>query len=144
MSLIDDLVKPAVGGFTRLQWLAAGLILGFFLGFVDTLIIAALLGRIYGQVPAYIGFPTTFSGYFFAGMILGGFAPKSIVWEPPLGVLICVELMMMGYWGLSGHGWWFVVYFILVPAVAVGVSFLGLTLARMRLDKKLKRQDTAI
>jgi hypothetical protein len=141
MSLVDDLVKPAIGSFTRLQWLLAGTILGFFFGFVDTLLIAALLGGLGLQVPAVVGLPTTFTGYFFAGMVLGGFAPRSIEWEPPLGVLICVELMMAGYWGLSGHGGWFIVYFILMPAIAVGVSYLGLTLARKRLDKKTKPQE---
>jgi hypothetical protein len=138
MSLVNDLVKPAVGSFTRLQWLFAGTVLGFFFGFVDTLLIAALLGAFHLEVPAAVGLPTTFSGYFFAGMILGGFAPRSIEWEPPLGVLICVELMMWGYWGLSGHGLWFIVYFIFMPAIAVGVCYLGLTLARKRIDKKSK------
>jgi hypothetical protein len=117
------------------------MILGFFLGFVDTLLIAAVLGNLNLEVPAAVGLPTTFTGYFFSGMILGGFAPRSIEWEPPMGVLICVELMMVGYWGFSGHGLWSIVYFVFIPAVAVGVCYLGMTLARKRIDKKEKPQE---
>ncbi len=130
--LINDIVNPAVSGFTRLQWVAAGLILGFFLGFVDTLLIAAILGALRIQLPAYFGIPTTFTGYFFAGMILGSYAPRSIEWEPAIGVLIVVELMMWGFMGLTGHGFLFIVYFILIPAAATAICYLGLWFARRK------------
>ena len=104
MSLTDELVEPAVEKFSRSQWVLAGLILGVFLGFVDTLFIATLLGYLELTLPMWFGVPTTFTGFFFTGMIAGRLAPAEIVWEPPSGVLICVILMMLGLVGLKGHG----------------------------------------
>ena len=131
MALTDEYVKPAALRLSRLQWVLAGLILGFFLGFVDTLLIAALLGYLGLQVPAYFGVPTTFIGYFFSGIIIGRFTPRHILWEPPIGILLCVWLFMMGFEGLSGHGvLLFLSYFALVPAIAVGISYLGMRVGR--------------
>jgi hypothetical protein len=142
MSLKDELVEPAVDKFSRRQWILAGLILGFFLGFVDTLLIAALLGYLGLNMPLWFGVPTTFTGYFFTGMIAGRLAPPDIVWEPPSGVLICVLLMMLGMMGLRGHGVWFLFYFGVIPAVAVAVCYLGLMLARKKKGQATVPQPT--
>jgi hypothetical protein len=134
MSLTEELLEPAIGRFSRMQWVLAGLVLGFFLGFVDTLFIAAALGYFGLHLPLWFGVPTTFTGYFFTGMILGRFAPRHVVWEPSWGILICVILMMMGLVGLKGHGaLLFLFHFVVIPAVAVGVSYLGLWLARRKM-----------
>lgn len=134
MALTDELLEPAVGKFSRIQWVLAGLVLGFFLGFVDTLFIAALLGYLGLQLPMWFGLPTTFTGYFFTGLILGRFAPQRVVWEPSSGILACVILMMLGLVGLRGQGLMsFLFYFGLIPAVAVAVSYLGLRLARRKM-----------
>jgi len=136
MALADEFVKPAASRMSRLQWVVAGLVLGFFLGFVDTLLIAAALGYLGLQVPSYFGVPTTFTGYFFSGVILGRLAPRHILWEPPIGILICVWLFMLGFEGLRGHGaLLFLSYFTLIPAVAVAVSYLGMRVGRKDLPK---------
>ncbi|MBI4963724.1 MAG: hypothetical protein HY913_10660 [Desulfomonile tiedjei] len=136
MALTEEYLKPAASRLSRLQWVLAGLILGFFLGFVDTLLIAAVLGSVGAKVPAYFGVPTTFIGYFFSGVILGRFAPRNILWEPPIGVLGCVWLFMLGFVGLSGHGvLLFLFYFAVVPSIAVGASYLGMRVGRKDLPR---------
>jgi len=138
MGLADEFVKPAASRMSRLQWVVAGLVLGFFLGFVDTLLIAAALGYLGLQVPSYFGVPTTFTGYFFSGVILGRLAPRHILWEPPIGILVCVWLFMLGFEGLRGHGaLLFLSYFVLIPAVAVAVSYLGMRVGRKDLPGRL-------
>jgi hypothetical protein len=131
MDSIDQLVKPATQGFTRWRWLGASIIFGFFLGFVDTLLIAALLGTVGIKVPAYVGFPTTFSGYFFAGMIVATFAPPTVLWEIPAGILVCALALVMGLVGIKGHGVLsFILHFLVIPALAVGVCYGGVLVAR--------------
>jgi hypothetical protein len=131
MDVFDEHVKPLAQGLTRWRWLGVGVVLGFFLGFVDTLLIAALLGTAGIKVPAYFGVPTTFTGYFFTGMILGGLAPREIVWEVPLGILVCALLLVLGLMGLKGQGVLsFILNFIFLPATAVGVCYLGMRVAR--------------
>jgi hypothetical protein len=142
MSLTDELVEPAVSKFSRYQWVLSGLILGFFLGFVDTLLIATLLGYLGLKLPLWFGVPTTFTGYFFAGIIAGRLAPPDILWEPPAGVLICVLLMMLGMMGLRGHGVWFLFYFGVIPAVAVAVCYLGVRIARKKNSPVAEQQPT--
>ena len=138
MALTDEYVKPAVSRMSRLQWVFAGLVLGFFLGFVDTLLIAAILGHLGLKVPAYFGVPTTFTGYFFSGVIVGRIAPRHILWESPIGVLVCVWLFMLGFEGLRGHGTLlFLCYFVLIPGIAVAVSYLGIRVGRKDLPKWL-------
>ncbi len=141
MSLTEELVTPVISRMTRLQWVGGSIVLGFFLGFVDTLLIAALLGYMGLQVPAYFGIPTTFTGYFFTGMISGKLAPSYIQWEVPAGIAVCVLLLMLGFVGFSGHGVLsFMLHFIIVPAIAVGICYLGLRLSR----KKNKAQSESI
>lgn len=136
MDLADEYVKPAASRMSRLQWVVAGLVLGFFLGFVDTLLIATMLGYLGLKVPAYFGVPTTFTGYFFSGVILGRLAPRHILWEPPIGILICVWLFMLGFEGLKGHGvLLFLSYFALIPAIAIAVSYLGMRVGRKDLPR---------
>jgi len=136
MALADEYVKPVASRLSRFQWVLAGLILGFFLGFVDTLLIAAVLGHLGLQVPAYFGVPTTFTGYFFSGVIIGRLAPRQILWEPPIGILVCVWLFMLGFEGLRGHGvLLFLSYFVLIPAIAVAVSYLGIRVGKKDLPK---------
>jgi hypothetical protein len=135
MSLTEELVKPAADKFSRYQWVLAGLVAGIFLAFVDTLFIATVLGHLGVQLGKWFGVPTTFMGYFFTGMLAGRFAPPDIVWEPPAGVLICVLLMMLHQVGLRGHGALFLVYFVLVPAIAVAVCYVGLRFARRNKNK---------
>lgn len=133
MSLAEELVTPVISRMSRLQWVGGSVVLGFFLGFVDTLLIAALLGYMGLQVPAYFGVPTTFTGYFFTGAIIGKLAPAYIQWEAPVGILICVFLLMLGLVGLSGQGVLsFLLHFVIVPAIAVGICYLGLRVSRKK------------
>lgn len=142
MSLKDELVVPAVSKFTRGQWVLAGLIMGFFLGFVDTIFIATLLGYLGLSVGSWFGVPTTFTGFFFTGIIAGRLAPPDIVWEPPAGVLICVLLMMLGLVGLKGHGVLFLFHFGVVPAIAVAVCYAGVWTARKKMRQPGAAQPT--
>lgn len=131
MKLINEYFEPVVRPFTRVQWGVAGLVVGFFLGFVDTLFIAALLGYLGITVPAWFGVPTTFTGYFFSGLILGRLAPKNIVWEPCAGIFVCVVLMMAGLVGFRGHGFLlFLFHFMVLPGAAVVVSYLGVKVGK--------------
>jgi hypothetical protein len=141
MGITDEHVKPVVGRFSKLQWVAASAVFGFFLGFVDTLLIACVLGYLGLQVPAYFGVPTTFTGYFFTGWILGNLAPREIVWQLPAGILVCVLLLM---WGLAGtHGMsipHLFLNYICVPAVAMGVCYVGLRVGRAKAAKKRQQE----
>ncbi len=133
MSLTDELVTPVAGRMTRLQWVGGSIVLGFFLGFVDTLMIAAMLGYLGVKLPALFGIPTTFTGYFFTGMIVGKLAPPEIEWEAPMGIIICVVLLMMGLVGLRDQGvLLFLFHYFIIPGVAVGVCYLGLRVARKK------------
>jgi hypothetical protein len=133
MSLTEELVAPVVGRFTRMQWVGGSIVLGFFLGFVDTLMIATLLGYLGLKVPAYIGVPTTCTGYFFSGMIVGKLAPTEIVWEAPAGIVVCVILLMLGLVGLRDQGvLLFLLHYVIIPGIAVGVCYLGLRVARRK------------
>jgi hypothetical protein len=137
MDLIKELVKPVVVTYSRGRWFGASIVVGFFLGFLDTLMLAALMGYMGITVPAYFGVPTTLTGYFLSGMILGGLAPLKIVWEIPCGILVCALLMVLGLFGLRGHGVLaFMFNFGLIPAIAVGVCYLGVLMARGQLKKK--------
>ncbi len=130
MSLAREIITPAIGKFGKLQWFVTGMVLGFFLGFMDTLLIAMILGYLHIQVPAYMGIPTTFVGYFFAGVFTGRFAPKEIDWEPALGVVVTTIFMMWTMMGFQGHGTSFFLYFVVIPALAGLVAFFGYWLAR--------------
>ncbi len=131
MGLTEEHVGPVAAKLSRLQWVVAGSVVGFFLGFLDTLIFAAVLGYLGLQVPAYVGVPTTFIGYFMTGMVVGKLAPQHIFWEPLIGILVCVLLFMLGMAGLRGLGvLLFLLNFILIPACALGVSYLGLRVSR--------------
>jgi peptidoglycan/LPS O-acetylase OafA/YrhL len=137
MGITDEHVKPVVGRFSRFQWVAASVVFGFFLGFVDTLLIACVLGWLGLQVPAYFGVPTTFTGYFFTGWILGDLAPSEIVWELPAGILVCVLLLMWGVAGSQGMSLpYLFLNYVCIPAVAVTVCYLGLRVGRKRAAKK--------
>jgi hypothetical protein len=137
MSLTDELVTPIVGRMTRLQWVGGSIVLGFFLGFVDTLMIAAILGYLGVKLPALFGIPTTFTGYFFTGMIVGNLAPPEIEWEAPMGIIICVVLLMMGLVGLRDQGvLMFLLHYLIIPGVAVGICYLGLRVARKKSKAK--------
>jgi hypothetical protein len=137
MGITDEHVKPVVGRFSRFQWVATSVVFGFFLGFVDTLLIACALGYLGLQVPAYFGVPTTFTGYFFTGWILGDLAPSEIVWELPGGILVCVLLLM---WGLTGSQGLSLPHlflnYVCIPAIAVAICYLGLRVGRKRAAKK--------
>jgi hypothetical protein len=131
MGLTEEHVRPIAARLTRLQWVVAAAVVGFFFGFLDTLIIAAILGQLGLRVPAYFGVPTTFVGYFMTGLVLGKMAPKAITWEPLIGILLCVLFFMVGMAGLKDQTvLLFMFNFILIPACALGVSYLGLRVAR--------------
>jgi hypothetical protein len=137
MGITDEHVKPVVGRFSRFQWVATSVVFGFFLGFVDTLLIACVLGYLGLQVPAYFGVPTTFTGYFFTGWILGDLAPSEIVWELPGGILVCVLLLMWGLTGFQGLSWpYLFLNYVCIPGVAVAICYLGLHVGRKRAAKK--------
>jgi hypothetical protein len=135
---VQEFVKPYADRLTKVQWIATSVVIGFFFGFVDTLMFACLLGYFglllpsyFGQLPAYFGVPTTFSGYFVSGYLLSRFAPKEIVWEIPSGILICSLLFMFGFVGFSGQGALHLLFhYVVLPAVAVGVCYLGLVVGR--------------
>jgi hypothetical protein len=137
MSLREEHLEPIYTKFSRLQWVGTAVVIGFFLGFVDTLFIAAILGYMGLKMPLFFGIPTTFTGYFFTGMLLGSMAPKEIVYEPPIGIVICVIFFMWGLYGFSGHGvFWFIFNFIIIPALGFGICYLGIMLARRKLQNK--------
>jgi hypothetical protein len=137
MDFSEEYLRPVAVKFSRWRWFGVSIVVGFFLGFLDTLIFAALMGYLGITVPAYIGVPTTLSGYFFSGLILGGFAPQRIVWEIPCGILVCALLFMLGLFGLGGHGVFaLILNFGLLPAVAVGVCYVGVLAARGQLKRK--------
>ncbi len=94
------------------------------------------------KLPHWFGVPTTFTGFFFTGMIAGRLAPPEIVWEPPAGVLICILLMMLSMWGLKGHGVLFLYYFGVVPAIAVAVCYAGVWMARKKNGQAATAQQT--
>lgn len=134
--LIREHVKPKADRMTAAQWILAGLVVAIFFGFLDTLIVACILGYLGVQLPAYFGVPTTFSGYFFTGLTLGRIAPSQISWELAVGVLICVLLFMVGFVGLRGHRvLWLLIYFGLLPAVGVGACHMGVLVARRKRTK---------
>lgn len=131
MDLIEEQVKPAARGLAAWQWLGVSLVVGIFFGFLDTLMIGAVIGYMGFQVPAYFGVPTTFTGYFLAGMVLGRIAPAAILWQIPGGIVICAALVMLGLAGLSGHGvFWFLVNFFVIPALAGGACYAGVWFVR--------------
>jgi len=131
MNFADEYVKPHTNQLSTLQWVGAGLVLGLFFGFVDTLLIAAALGTVGITVSAYFGVPTTLTGYFFAGLLLGKWAPKHVEKGPIVGIVLFVWLFMWGFVGLRGHGaLGFLGYFLLIPAVAAGLCYVGLHLGR--------------
>jgi hypothetical protein len=137
VGLTEEHVRPIAAKLSRLQWVVAAAVVGFFFGFLDTLIIAAMLGYLGLQVPAYFGVPTTFVGYFMTGLVVGKLAPKEILWEPLIGVLVCVLLFMLGMASVKEQGvLLFILNFLLVPACALGVSYLGLRVARRPLPPK--------
>lgn len=137
MGITDEHVKPVVGRFSRFQWVAASVVFGFFLGFVDTLLIACALGWLGLQVPAYFGVPTTFTGYFFTGWILGDLAPSEIVWELPAGILVCVLLLMWGVAGSQGLSLpYLLLNYVCIPSIAVSICYFGLRVGRKRAAKK--------
>jgi hypothetical protein len=128
---LEQDVKEAGEGLNRLHWLGASCLAGFFFGFVDTLATACVLGYVSIQVPAQVGIPTTFSGFFFTGVLVGKLAPARIKWEVPLGILICVLLFMAGFAGFGGQGTLLLlVHYVILPAVAVGLSYAGLEIGR--------------
>jgi hypothetical protein len=145
MNLINEYFEPVVRPFTRVQWAVAGLIVGVFLGFVDTLFLAALMGYAGITVPAWFGVPTTFTGYFVSGIILGRLAPKNIAWEPCAGIFVCVILMMAGLVGFRGHGFLlFLFHFVVLPGAAAMVSYLGILVGREGFKPVVQRIKTWI
>jgi len=131
MDLIDEQVKPAAQELPSWQWVGVSLVVGIFFGFMDTLMIGAVIGYLGFQVPAYFGVPTTFTGYFLAGAALGRIAPAAILWQIPAGIVVCAVLAMLGLAGLSGHGvFWFLVNFLVIPALAAGACYAGVWFVR--------------
>jgi hypothetical protein len=147
MGITEEHVRPVTNQFSRTQWIGTGLIMGIFLGFVDTLLIAALLGYLKVTVPAYVGVPTTCTGYFFSGLIIGKLAPPWVEWEPPVGIFICATLFMMGFAGFRGEGIGLLfLHYVLIPGIAMGISYVGLRSGRGDLQwpwKKAKINDEA-
>lgn len=142
---VQEFVKPYADRLTKVQWIGASIVAGIFLGFVDTLIFASVIGSFRLQVPAYIGVPTTFSGYFVSGYILSRFAPREIVWEIPAGILICALLFMVGFVGFRDQSSLLLLFhYILLPAIAVGVCYLGLVVGRegwIRVKSRVLRRE---
>ena len=139
MGLTEEHVRPVAAKFSRLQWIAAAVVVGFFFGFLDTLIIAAILGHLGLKVPAYFGVPTTFVGYFMTGLVLGKLAPRDMLWEPLIGILVCVMLFMFGMADLKEQGVLLLMLnFMVIPACALGVSYLGLRVARRQRPRKIR------
>ena len=137
MDFIEEHLRPVTTRFSGWRWFGVSIVVGFFLGFIDTLMLAALMGYLGIVVPAYFGVPTTLLGYFFAGIILGRFAPVQVLWEIPAGILVCSLLLVMGLFGLSGHSLGsFIFNFGVVPAIAVGVCYLGVLASRGQLKWK--------
>lgn len=129
-SSADEHLKPYLGRMTSLQWFGASIVMGIFFGFVDTLFIACIMGYLGLQLPAWFGVPTTFTGFFMSGWIVGRFAPRSVSWEPPAGILVCVVLLMLGLsrpdLGGVGSALKTLFNYILVPLLAVAVCYLGM------------------
>lgn len=139
MNLIDEYFRPAAANFLPWHWVLTSMVVGFFLGFVDTIFIGAIMGYAGVRMPAYFGVPTTFSGYFLTGMMLGRIAPPTIFYHIPLGIILCSLLFMWGMAGPAGQGGLaFISNFVLIPAVAGGVCYLGVRLARRSLSRNLK------
>jgi hypothetical protein len=137
VGLAEEHVRPVAAKLSRLHWVVAAAVVGFFFGFLDTLIIAAILGHFGLKVPAYFGVPTTFVGYFMTGLVVGKLAPKDVLWEPLIGILVCVLLFMLGMASPKEQGvLLFMLNFVLIPACALGVSYLGLRVARRPLPQK--------
>jgi hypothetical protein len=137
MDLIEEQVKPAAHGLASWQWVGVSLVVGIFFGFLDTLMIGAVIGHLGFQVPAYFGVPTTCTGYFLAGVALGRIAPAAILWQIPAGIVVCAVLVMVGLAGLSGHGvFWFLVNFLVIPALAAGACYGGVWFVRRNSVKR--------
>jgi hypothetical protein len=129
-SLADEHLKPYLGRMTSLQWFGASIVMGIFLGFVDTLFIACVMGYLGLQLPAWFGVPTTFTGFFMSGWIVGRFGPRGVSWEPPAGILVCVLLLMLGLsrpeLGGVGSALRTLFNYVLVPLSAMAICFLGM------------------
>jgi MFS family permease len=142
MGIFTEIVEAPAKRFTRLQWIAAGLVMGLFLAFVDTLVIATILGALELRLPKWFGIPTTFSGYLVAGMIAGKFAPEDMRREFLFGILVCVWLFVWGFYGWGWHGGMFIVYFIVIPAIAAAVAHGGMLLTLRRIGSRRSSPDT--
>ena len=60
-----------------------------------------------------------------------------------MGILVCALLLVLGLFGLRGHGVIaFIFNFVLIPAIAVGVCYLGVLAARGQLRKKPKTDQS--
>lgn len=138
MDFLEEHVRPVAERFSRWRWFGVSIVVGFFLGFIDTLMLAAVMGSLGIVVPAYVGVPTTLTGYFFAGMALARFAPVQILWEIPAGILTCSFLLVWGLFGLHGHSIGaFIFNFVFIPGIAMGVCYLGVLAGRGKLKEKL-------
>lgn len=150
MSLAEEHFKPYLGTMTSLQWFGASIVMGIFFGFVDTLFIACVLGYLGLQVPAWFGVPTTFTGFFLSGWMVGRFGPKGVSWEPPAGILVCVLALMLGLSRPELNGVTATLRtlfnYVLVPAFAVGVCYLGMYVGKygwQSVRDRLRRKPTS-
>ena len=68
--------------------------------------------------------------------------PREILWEVPVGILICVLLLMLGVVGLKGLGALaFFFNYVIVPAAAVIVSYVGVKVGRGELQLRPNAQS---
>ena len=44
MNLPEQIIKPIIGRIAGTQWIVAVIVLGLYLGFIDTLLVGAFLG----------------------------------------------------------------------------------------------------
>jgi hypothetical protein len=134
MSLVEEELKPVLSRMPSYQWVGLSIVLGIFFAFLDLLMIAAVLGYLHLQPPAWCAVPITFTGFFFAGWSVGRFGPSYVVWEPPVGILVCILLLLMGLARPEMTGAWavFVLFlnWVVVPLVAMTVCYGGLRVGR--------------
>jgi hypothetical protein len=127
----QEQLEPFVNRMVPWHWVVAAIPVGIFLGFIDTLAIATVLGYLRISLPGWVGIPTTFTGFLCTGWLAGRMAPRSIVWQPPFGIFLCTVLVMLGYMGLRGLGALNLFFhYLIIPGLAAAICYAGLRIGR--------------